>query len=344
MGIVSVCWYWLSCPTEGENKITLSFFFKQQKNKLFSSLSLQWRGACWVCWWMCRCCLWWRDSPLICVTKTYDALSTCGWGPFYFTCSVQLSCHMIYSHGHFSVVQEILHWVHARELVEDLRPIGDHTCGGVYRGDAAGDVDKLDVWEVRKCSTSDLVAYLLIREAHITLKSVCRFLSCRWEYQILQHDQRVPNLYCSIKQFSQTTLSKLGVNLSWKVPQSYFCRMRWMFHLWQIWILTLVGQRSSQQSQNTQVCWTHYWGPSETHCKELGTLGKDRCSGPYTPCHRPQLCHCFLGKTESEDENQQKWEYQKQQLLEHNVNDMPPTWRSVCVTNNTGIRYLSLDP
>lgn len=52
---------------------------------------------------------------------------------------------MTYSHAQFSVVQEILHRVHAGELVEDLRPIGDHTCGGVYRGDTAGDIDKLDI-------------------------------------------------------------------------------------------------------------------------------------------------------------------------------------------------------
>lgn len=124
---------------------------------------------------MYRCCLWWRDSPLICVMETYDVLSTSSF--LFHTFCVQLWCHMTYSHAQLSVVQEILHRVHAGELVEDLWPIGDHTCRGVYRSDAARDVDKLDIWEVRKRSTSNLVIYLLIREACITRKSVCRFLS-----------------------------------------------------------------------------------------------------------------------------------------------------------------------
>lgn len=52
---------------------------------------------------------------------------------------------MTYSHSHFSVVEEILHWVLAGELVQYLRAIGDHTCRGVYRGYNARDVDVLDI-------------------------------------------------------------------------------------------------------------------------------------------------------------------------------------------------------
>lgn len=52
---------------------------------------------------------------------------------------------LTYSHGHLSVVQEILHWVEAGKLVQDLLAIGDHTRRGVYRVNDARDVDELDV-------------------------------------------------------------------------------------------------------------------------------------------------------------------------------------------------------
>lgn len=65
--------------------------------------------------------------------------------------------HVTYLHSQFSVVEEILHRVLAGELVQYLGAIGDHTCRGVYRGHTARDVDVLDVREVRKMSTSNLI-------------------------------------------------------------------------------------------------------------------------------------------------------------------------------------------
>lgn len=68
--------------------------------------------------------------------------------------------HM-YSHCHFSVVQEVLHWVEAGELVQDLRAVGDHACRGIYGVHNTRDVDILDVGEVSKLPSSLLVDCLL---------------------------------------------------------------------------------------------------------------------------------------------------------------------------------------
>lgn len=61
----------------------------------------------------------------------------------------------MYSHCHFSVVQEVLHRVEA-ELTQDLWPVGDHACGGIYGLDNTRDVDILDVGEVRKLPFCDI--------------------------------------------------------------------------------------------------------------------------------------------------------------------------------------------
>lgn len=63
----------------------------------------------------------------------------------------------VYSHHHFSVVQEVLHRVEAGELVQDLRAVGDHARGGVYGVDDTRDVDVLDFGEVGKLSSSFLI-------------------------------------------------------------------------------------------------------------------------------------------------------------------------------------------
>lgn len=78
---------------------------------------------------------------------------------------------MSYSHAQLSVVQEILHWVEAGELVQDLRAIGDHTRRGVNGRNSTRDVDVLDVGEVRKLSAPNFIDYLL-KKKHISLKSV----------------------------------------------------------------------------------------------------------------------------------------------------------------------------
>ena len=52
---------------------------------------------------------------------------------------------MTYSHANFSVVQEILHWIIAGELVQDLLAIGDRAFRGVFRVNSARDVDVLDL-------------------------------------------------------------------------------------------------------------------------------------------------------------------------------------------------------
>lgn len=51
----------------------------------------------------------------------------------------------MHSHTQLAVVQEVLHWVSAGELVEDLWPVGDTTYRKVYRVDSAGDGGILDV-------------------------------------------------------------------------------------------------------------------------------------------------------------------------------------------------------
>lgn len=50
-----------------------------------------------------------------------------------------------HSHAQLGVVQEVLHRVEARELVLDLRAVGDGPGGIVHGGDHARDVDVLDV-------------------------------------------------------------------------------------------------------------------------------------------------------------------------------------------------------
>lgn len=67
----------------------------------------------------------------------------------------------VYSHRQFAVVQEVLHRVEAGELVQDLRAVGDHARGGVYGVDHTRDVDVLDVGEVNKLSSSNLIDCLL---------------------------------------------------------------------------------------------------------------------------------------------------------------------------------------
>lgn len=67
----------------------------------------------------------------------------------------------LYSHCQLGVVQEVLHWVEAGELVQDLRAVGDHARGGVYGVDNTRDVDILDVGEVGKLPSSRLVDCLL---------------------------------------------------------------------------------------------------------------------------------------------------------------------------------------
>lgn len=64
--------------------------------------------------------------------------------------------HM-HSHCYFSVVQEVLHWVKAGELVQDLGAVSDHACGGIYGIHNTRDVDILDVGEVGKLPSSLLV-------------------------------------------------------------------------------------------------------------------------------------------------------------------------------------------
>lgn len=60
------------------------------------------------------------------------------------------------SHAQRGVVQEVLHRVEARELVLDLRAVGDGAAGRVHGRDHARDVDVLDVWEVSELATSNL--------------------------------------------------------------------------------------------------------------------------------------------------------------------------------------------
>lgn len=67
----------------------------------------------------------------------------------------------LYSHGQFSVVQEVLHRVEAGELVQDLRAVGDHARGGVYGVDDTRDVDILHVGEVGELPCSGLADCLL---------------------------------------------------------------------------------------------------------------------------------------------------------------------------------------
>lgn len=69
--------------------------------------------------------------------------------------------------------------------------------------------------------------------------------------------------------------------------------------------------RSSQPSQNTQVCCFDYSGPSGTRCKERCTWGKYRCSGPCCWCHRPQWCPSCLQEVKIQMVNQRfkAWQY-----------------------------------
>lgn len=61
-----------------------------------------------------------------------------------------------HSHAQLGVVQQVLHRVEARELVLDLRAVGDGAGGVVRGGDHARDVDVLDVGEVGKLPASNL--------------------------------------------------------------------------------------------------------------------------------------------------------------------------------------------
>lgn len=70
------------------------------------------------------------------------------------------------SHCYFSVVQEVLHRIEAGELVQDLRAVGDHACGGIYGVHNTRDVDILDVGEVGKLLSSLLVDCLKDRDRY----------------------------------------------------------------------------------------------------------------------------------------------------------------------------------
>lgn len=66
-------------------------------------------------------------------------------------------CHL---HAHLSIVDQVLQWVAARELVHHLLVIGDGSCAGVLRANHARDVDVLNIGEVCKQSGSHLLSDL----------------------------------------------------------------------------------------------------------------------------------------------------------------------------------------
>lgn len=128
-----------------------------QRQMLWRHGYLLGRAPCWAYCWTYRCCLWRRDLRLNCTMKIKVI-------PFL----TNVNLHRlrwrwahVYSHCNFGVVQEVLHRVEAGELVQDLRAVGDHACGGIYGVHNARNVDILDAGEVGKQPSSLLVDCLL---------------------------------------------------------------------------------------------------------------------------------------------------------------------------------------